>query len=125
MKPIFCFVFFHIVFFVLYVLCCVFHGVFFPVIFLYVVFSHVVFFRVIYFYILLKAFQYLRHILLLYIWYIFGQALKNKVSLGVGQLGLIHYLVIFLCLFLSYLNVSRLNCLLILLLLSLVFSLHK
>ena len=38
---------------------------------------------------------------------------KEKVFRGVWQLGLIHYLVICLCLFRNYLSVSELNCLLI------------
>ena len=46
----------------------------------------------------------------------FFQTLKKKVLSGVGQIVLIHYLVIFLCLIQNYLIVKKLNCLLMFLL---------
>ena len=73
----------------------------------------------------LKALKSLRQLIMLYIRQIFGQTLKRKVFFGVGKLGLIHYLFILLCSFQNYLIVSKLNYLLILLLLSLIFSRHK
>ena len=70
--------------------------------------------------VILKAFCSMLQIILISVWQIFGQTLKNKVFLWVGQLVLIHYLVIFLCLFWNYLSVSKLNCLLLSLLVLLI-----
>ena len=61
----------------------------------------------------LKALHSLWKILLLFVWKIFCQSSKKKVFLWVGQLGLIHYLAIFLCLFWNYLSVRMFNFLLI------------
>ena len=78
----------------------------------------------VFFCVVLKALQYLRNILLVSVEKIFGETIK-KLFIGVGQLELIHYPVIFLCLFRNYLIVSKLNCLLLFLLLLLIFILHK
>ena len=48
---------------------------------------------------------------------------KNKVFLRAGKLGLIRYLLVCLWLFKNYLSVSKLNCLMILLLLLIISSL--
>ena len=85
----------------------------------------VVFFMSYIFRVVLKSFHSLQHILLLYVCQIFGQNLKKKVSPRVGQLGLIHYPVICLCLFQNDIIVSKLNFMLLLLMLSLISSLHK
>ena len=55
----------------------------------------------------------------------FGKTLKKKVFLGVGKLGLIKYLAIFLCLFQNCFSVSELNFLLIFFLFLLICSVHK
>ena len=114
----------------LYFLYCIFCVVFLPCFIFCVICFRVVFF-VLYFFVLyfsvfyLKAFHSMQQIILIYVWHIFVQTLKRKVSHGFGQLGLIHYLVIFLFLFRNYLSVSKLNFLLIFLLLFLICSLHK
>ena len=95
------------------VLCCIFFVIYFP------------FFCVIYFCVILVPFHSLRQVLMIYVNQIFAHTLKKTVSLGVGQLWLIHYLVICLCLFRNYLSVHNLKCLLLFLLLLLIFSLHK
>ena len=77
------------------------------------------------FLVVIKYFQYLQQLLLLSVRNIFGHNLKKTVYIWVGQIGLIHYLVIFLCLFYNYLIVSKFNCLLHLFLLSMICSLHK
>ena len=77
---------------------------------------------VVLFSVILKAFHSLLKILLLSVYQIFDQTLKNEVFLWVRQLGLIRYLVIFLCLFRNYLSVSKLNFLLIFLLLLINFK---
>ena len=105
---IFCFVFFVLYFlvlrfFVLYFLCYIFRVLFFCVLF----------FRVLFFRVVLKAFHSLQQILLLYVWQIFVQTLKRKIFPWVGQIGLIHYPVVFLCLFWNYMIVSKFNCLLL------------
>ena len=85
----------------------------------------VVYFHVIFFHVVLRLFHYLRQILMINIWQLSGKAIKKKLSLGVGQLGLIQYLVIFVCLFRKHLSMIKLNCMLLLLLISLILSLHK
>ena len=63
-----------------------------------------------------KLLHSLRQLLLVSVWQMFFQTLKKKVLSGVGQIVLIHYLVIFLCLIQNYLIVKKLNCLLMFLL---------
>ena len=106
---------FCVIIFLLYSLCCTFCVIYFLV----------VFFRVISFHFLLKAFNYLQHLLLLYDWQILVQIQRKTVSVRVDQLGLIHYLVICLCLFWNNLSERNLNCLLLFLPLFLIFVLHK
>ena len=85
----------------------------------------VLYFFVSYFCLVLKALYYLRHLLILSVWQNFGQDLKKKEFPWVRQLGLIHYLMICLCLFWNFLSVGKLNCLLPFLLILLILSLHK
>ena len=54
----------------------------------------------------------------------FVKALNKRGFLEVGKPELIHYLVICLCLFQNYLSVIKLNCLMLLLLILLIFGLH-
>ena len=60
-----------------------------------VIFFHVVFFCCI-FRVVLKALHPLRQIILFYVWQIFLSDSKEEIFIGVGKLGLIHYLVVFL-----------------------------
>ena len=90
---------------VLYFSCCIFRGIFLPVV--------------------LKSFHSLRRIILLHVCHIFGQTLKAKVSLRVGQLELIHSLVICPCLFQTYLILRNFNFMLLFLIISLIFSLRE
>ena len=104
-------VFFVLYFFVLFFVCSIFCVVFF-VLYVFCIFC-VVFFCIIFFRIVLKSFHSLQQILLPCFWQIFGQTVKKKVCHLVGKLGLIHYLVLFLCLFQNYLSVRKLNCLIL------------
>ena len=70
--------------------------------------------------VILKVFNSLIQLLLISVYRVFYQTLKNKAFLWVGQLGLINYLVIFLCLFQKYLSVSKYNGLLLSLLVLLI-----
>ena len=70
--------------------------------------------------VILKALHSLRHLLLLYVCQTFFQTLKRIVYIGFGKPGLIHYLVICLCLFQKYLSVSKLDFLLLSLLLLII-----
>ena len=100
---------FQLYFSTFYYLCCILHVLLFVLYFLCCIFC-----------VLLKALQFMWHLLLISVWQIFSQILKNSVFLRVGQLGMIHYLVICLCLFQNYLSVSKLNCLLLFLLVLLI-----
>ena len=73
--------------------------------------------------VVLTAFQYLQRLLLISVWEIFVQTLKKTFFSELSNLGLIHYLVIFLCLFQNYLSVIKLNCMLLLFLLLLISNL--
>ena len=71
-----------------------------------------------------KALQSLQKILLISVWHTFGQTLKKRVFLGVGVLRMINYLVILLCLPQNYLIVSKLNFMLVFLLVLIISSLY-
>ena len=118
-----CVVFFRVVLFAFF-LCCIFRVVFFRVIYFCAV-LFVLYFLCYIFCVVLKAFHSMKQPLLIYVHQIFGQTLKKKVSIKVGKLGLIHYLVICPCLFQNYLSVSELNFLLLFLLFSLIYSIHN
>ena len=70
--------------------------------------------------VVLKSLHFLQQLLLLSVWKSFGQYLKNKVFSELSNLGLIHCIVICLCLFQNSWGVSKLNCLLIFLLILLI-----
>ena len=70
-----------------------------------------------------KALHFLWQIIMLYVRN-FLSGNKEASFLGVGKLGLIHYLVIFLCLFWNCLSVIKLNCLLLFLLILIILGLH-
>ena len=72
------------------------------------------------FFVVLKSLHSLQQLLMLSVWNIFGHNLKRTVFYELSNLGLLHYLVIFLCLFKNDLSVSKLNCLLLFLLLLLI-----
>ena len=75
--------------------------------------------------VILKGVHILWQLLLLYVWQIFCQTIRDKLLSVNGQVGPIHYLAIFLCLFWNYLSVDKLNCLLFFWMVLLIFSLHK
>ena len=118
--------------FVLYCLCCIF--VWFVLCYIFLLYFPCVKFCVIFFVlysfvvyvcVVLKSLYSLQQILLISVWQIFSQNIKKKVFLWVRKLGLIHYLIIFLNLFLNCISAIKLNCLLRVLLLLKIFSLHK
>ena len=114
----FCLCFFWLCFFVLY-----FFLLYFSCYILFVVFSVFFILSFILFRVVLKPFHSLWQFILLFIRQIFCTNLK--LFSWKWELVLIHQLVIFLCLFKNNLIVSKLNCLLLFLLILLIFSLYK
>ena len=66
--------------------------------------------------VVLKSLHSLQQLLMISVWKSFGQTLEKIVFSELSNLVLIHYLVIFMCLFQKYLSVSKLNFLLLFLL---------
>ena len=127
-----CYIFhvvFHGIFFVLY-FCVIYFVLFFSVIFsacgilcyIFMLYFFMLYILCCIFRVGWKSLHSLRQLLLLYIWKIFGQTLKMKVFLWVGQLRLTDYPVVSMSLSWNYLIVSTLNCLLVYLLLLLIFK---
>ena len=112
------------IFSVLYFPCCTFRVVFLCCIF-YGVFFCVLFFRVVLFLFCIKSTSIFETPYYAIFLEMFWADSKEEIFLGVGQLGLIHYLVICLCLFRNSLSVSKLNCMMFFLLNLQIFSFHK